>query len=1010
MLKIDLNRISGYCRRGAYPNSLSSNMLNIFALALVLSIVCGCGGNNKESPKTSEIDNNSSSQSNQNLSHLSPQMAVMVQEMQKKGRESDKKTREREIEIQRLISDIAEAGNLLAQYEVGIIALGKDCRWWHRRVHEKVEPDFLGAIKWLSRASEQGVPSAQTALGVIFLTGQGGAADPHKAKEYFLAGANAGDSEAMFHLGQYFEQGCGGTSNLIEAVKWYNKWKFAQDDNSAGDDRYLMGFQLDNTNVVGVFNVPDVDMLAAAKRGDKKAQYHWAQRLAYKTDNVQDTEEWSRKILKIPPKSQQLSDDLRSMVDWFRLSAEQGYAPAQYELGSIYAIGLSRIQPKESEDQDDVQQRAKEKEEAIKWLMKAAEQGWVRAQYVLGMAYGFGSDELTSANFINAKEWLELAANQGHSRAQYELAELFYKGDGNTRYEEKAIKWYRVAAEQGMADAQYRLGILYEYGVGTVMDKQEALKWYRHAANRLHAGAIVSLARMLYHGEGGNKNIQEARQWFLLGAADPYRGNIAAMYFGVISRLNEGGSPRSSNVDQWYDKYPASKRASEFVALSKKFISESWPDPPNIEEGVFWLKKAAEEGSLDAQSNLGDRYSEGIGVAQDNEEAAKWYRMAADQGDAAAQSTLGLFYETGKGGELNPSEATKWYRRAAEKGDVLAQGNLGCCYSKGQGVPQDYTEAAKWFRKAADKGEATAQYNLGVCYYKGQGVIKDFQSAYGWFLLASAGSMTPATKMLSQVEGKISPSEQRAAREWAQNWRPSQKQLKAESKDKADPSSVAKWTSSGSGFFISDKGYFITANHVVAGASKIVLNTMAGAVDATVVASDSANDVAVLKVNDSKSKSFTALVIPPRSKVLLGQTVFTVGFPNPTLQGINPKLTKGEISALTGIQDDVRAYQVSLPVQPGNSGGVLADEHANVLGIVVQKLNTLGVALVTGDVPQNVNYALKVSYANSLIDSVPGLSESLPQPSGEALSFEKAVQKVQAASALVLSYGQRQDK
>ena len=993
MLRHNLSSISSPDAGHSFCPVWLGFFVKMFVAFTILSFNQGCGRdkNTTSQQKESATNNHSSSDIARFLDHLPT------------AEKQEQETRDWNRAALTLYTQMAEAGNPVAQYQLGSYYAGRMSKCYRLSmvdIHQKRKSDLPLALKWFGMAAEQGMPEAKRELGLLYLGDKGVLADPSKARECLLSGAEAGDAEAQFQLGLYYEEGKGGATNFVEAIKWFQKWTFSRPGSLIGPDKYLWGYQLESTGVVRVANVPDSDMLVLAKSGDTKAQYHWAQRLAYNTG------------------------DERSAREWFSKSAHNGYAPAQYELASLYEEDVDNGCKNQSENQkqqapDEESKSHKDeqtssgthnlevvKSEAIKWYMQAAEQGWVRAQVALGRAFKWG--ELTSLDPVQAAKWFEIAATNGHGRAQVELAEMLYGGIWIKKDYEKAFTWFRAAADQGISDAQYKVGLMFEYGEGTTVDYSEARKWYRQAALRLHPAASAALARMYYRGKGGPRDISAARQWFLLSASDSFQSYVVSKYLDLM--LRNDGCVTLGDIEITKASGNLPQKEDPLCAFGLEFISGTDLLHRDQEEGILWLKQAAELGSLKAQNLLGYGYSSGCGVEKDDTEAAKWYRMAAEQGDASAQSTLGLFYETGKGGELNPSEATKWYRRAAEKGDVLAQGNLGCCYSKGQGVPQDYTEAAKWFRKAADKGEATAQYNLGVCYYKGQGVIKDFQSAYGWFLLASAGSMTPATKMLSQVEGKISPSEQRAAREWAQNWRPSQKQLKAESKDKADSNSVAKWTSSGSGFFISDKGYFITANHVVAGASKIVLNTMAGAVDATVVASDSANDVAVLKVKDSKSRSFTALVIPPRSKVLLGQTVFTVGFPNPTLQGINPKLTKGEISALTGIQDDVRAYQVSLPVQPGNSGGVLADEHANVLGIVVQKLNTLGVALVTGDVPQNVNYALKVSYANSLIDSVPGLLESLPQPSGEALSFEKAVQKVQAASALVLSFGQSQDQ
>ena len=104
----------------------------------------------------------------------------------------------------------------------------------------------------------------------------------------------------------------------------------------------------------------------------------------------------------------------------------------------------------------------------------------------------------------------------------------------------------------------------------------------------------------------------------------------------------------------------------------------------------------------------------------------------------------------------------------------------------------------------------------------------------------------------------------------------------------------------------------------------------------------------------------------PRLKVIeasrgmkLGGTVVTVGFPNIGLQGFAPKFARGEIASLSGAADDARYFQISVPVQPGNSGGALVDEHGNVVGVVSAKLDAATALAASGALPENVNYAVK---------------------------------------------------
>ena len=138
--------------------------------------------------------------------------------------------------------------------------------------------------------------------------------------------------------------------------------------------------------------------------------------------------------------------------------------------------------------------------------------------------------------------------------------------------------------------------------------------------------------------------------------------------------------------------------------------------------------------------------------------------------------------------------------------------------------------------------------------------------------------------------------------------------------------------------------------------------------------------------------------------VKLGGTVATVGFPDIGLQGFAPKLAKGEIASLAGAADDPRYFQISLPVQPGNSGGALVDARGNVVGIVAAKLDASVALAATGSLPENVNYAVKSSLLLSFLESVPEVSVKLKAPISGERKFDEVVGSAQSASVLVLVY------
>jgi len=165
--------------------------------------------------------------------------------------------------------------------------------------------------------------------------------------------------------------------------------------------------------------------------------------------------------------------------------------------------------------------------------------------------------------------------------------------------------------------------------------------------------------------------------------------------------------------------------------------------------------------------------------------------------------------------------------------------------------------------------------------------------------------------------------------------------------------------SMGTGWPIAE-GLVVTNHHVIAGHNDIVLiRTDNQRVNASILDVDTVNDLALLRVEDTDSLP-PALMIADK-QAGLGAKVFTIGYPHPDIMGSQPKLTDGIISALSGLQDDKRTYQTTVPLQSGNSGGPLINMQGKVVGVVTSKLSAMKVFKWTGDLPQNVNYAMKSS-------------------------------------------------
>ena len=389
------------------------------------------------------------------------------------------------------------------------------------------------------------------------------------------------------------------------------------------------------------------------------------------------------------------NDNYEEALKYLKRSAEKGYIEAQIELAEMY------------EDGDFGEE---DYEMAAKWYLRAAEQGDSYAQWCVATLYEDG--EGVPQSYTEAAKWYLKAAEQGDSLAQFDIACMYENGVGVTQNYSEATKWYRKAADQGNVVAQYNLGDLYYYGRGVPKSLTDAVSLYRKAAEQGYAKAQYKLGVCYYDGTGVSQNYTEAVGWFRK-AAD--QGNDNAQYFmGCCYYFGNGVSQ-------------------------------------NYTEAVNWYRKAVDQGNASAQCNLGYCYENGHGVTQSYTEAVNLYIKAANQGDATAQHNLGYYYEKGIGVTQSYAEAVNLYRKAANQGNASSQCNLGYCYDKGIGVTQSYTEAVKWYLKAANQGNVTAQHNLGICYELGNGVTTNRDEAVKWYRKAAQQGYGNAQNALTRL-------------------------------------------------------------------------------------------------------------------------------------------------------------------------------------------------------------------------------------------------------------------
>lgn len=192
----------------------------------------------------------------------------------------------------------------------------------------------------------------------------------------------------------------------------------------------------------------------------------------------------------------------------------------------------------------------------------------------------------------------------------------------------------------------------------------------------------------------------------------------------------------------------------------------------------------------------------------------------------------------------------------------------------------------------------------------------------------------------------------------------------------------------GTCFSVSPDGLVLTNHHVVENTQKIMVRFEDGTeTEAKIITTSAAIDLALLRL---KTPHSAYLTLAKPDKLQIGQEVFTMGYPVPTILGSSVKYTEGTISSLRGSKDEESHLQISVPVQPGNSGGPLVTNSGEVVGVVTSTADPDRFKKETGgSLPQNVNWAVKALYAHSFFDQPEALS---PTPDREA-----AIERVRSA-------------
>jgi S1-C subfamily serine protease len=173
----------------------------------------------------------------------------------------------------------------------------------------------------------------------------------------------------------------------------------------------------------------------------------------------------------------------------------------------------------------------------------------------------------------------------------------------------------------------------------------------------------------------------------------------------------------------------------------------------------------------------------------------------------------------------------------------------------------------------------------------------------------------------------------------------------------------------GSCFFVTPDGFVATNAHVIEGKSTIrVIDSKGEVYETTGARRDPGNDLALLRVETS---GHAYLSLAPAGVASVGQEIFTMGYPATSILGHAPKFTDGVISSLSGLDDAPNLMQVTVPIQPGNSGGPVVTDRGQVVGVATSTAAVEVFLRATGSLPQNVNWAVKAELLKPMIEHTP---------------------------------------
>lgn len=494
--------------------------------------------------------------------------------------------------------------------------------------------DAGAALDWYKRASETGYGPSMTNIGWLYMEGRGVKKDEKEAANWFLKAAEAGNVPGMKAIAQMYLKGVGVPKDEAKASKWLVRaGKKPSPVGTAGKEADLNLVTSALPEEKADENSPRYKQLVKTCNALAPHASDWLRtksgqpiarvdarvtgKACYQAGQIRRTADITfqvgraLRLLGKPAKIDKLwetaandnhiqamhglgllhqegklvKQDHAKALEWFKKSADAGYAPSMTEIGIHHSRGFGV---------------PRNDEESVHWYRKGAKAGDPIGMYNLANRYAAGRG--IEQDLAQAAHWYLKSAEAGDIDAMNNIAVYYDNGRGVPKNEAEALKWYGKAVKGGSIAANYNLGLMYWNGNGTSKDRDKAGPLFVKAADNGHGrNALYFAGRAFLYGHGVEKNAKTAITY--LTRSDKAGHPNAAFFLGVI-----------------YDKG---------MGVEK-----------NHDKAFKWFKKAADAGDGEAAFSVGYYYDKGLSVRLSYKNAAKYLYRAISKGDDRALKML----------------------------------------------------------------------------------------------------------------------------------------------------------------------------------------------------------------------------------------------------------------------------------------------------------------------------------------------------------------------------------